>query len=274
MYRRIAEDLQGKIESGEIARGSQLPTEIELRERFDASRNTVRDAIKWLITRGLVETRPGQGTYVVEKIEPFVSTLALATGPDSESNVYASEVQALKKSSIITNPRVEIQQAQGIIASELQIADGSTVVIRHQQRFIDGTAFSLQTSFYPMRFVEQGAVRLIQAQDIEAGAVRYLEETLQVKQIGGHDRITVRAPDAHEAGFFRLPEDGRVSVFEIFRTSYDESGTPLRVTVTTYPADRNQFVVKHGKVPEDMGHPPEPRQHPADELVTEAAQQG
>jgi DNA-binding transcriptional MocR family regulator len=96
MYRRIAEDLQGKIESGEIARGSQLPTEIELRERFDASRNTVRDAIKWLITRGLVETRPGQGTYVVEKIEPFVSTLALATGPDSESNVYASEVQALK----------------------------------------------------------------------------------------------------------------------------------------------------------------------------------
>ena len=40
MYRRIAEDLRDKIESGALPRGSQLPTEIELRERYDASRNT------------------------------------------------------------------------------------------------------------------------------------------------------------------------------------------------------------------------------------------
>ena len=75
MYRQIAADLRGKIEAGELPRGAQLPTEIELRDQYEASRNTVRDAVKWLITRGLVETRPGQGTFVVEKITPFVSTL-------------------------------------------------------------------------------------------------------------------------------------------------------------------------------------------------------
>jgi DNA-binding GntR family transcriptional regulator len=58
MYRQIAEDLQHRIDSGELQRGAQVPTEIELREQYDASRNTVRDAIKWLVTRGLVETRP------------------------------------------------------------------------------------------------------------------------------------------------------------------------------------------------------------------------
>ena len=73
MYRQIAEDLRRKIEAGELPRGAQLPTEIELREQYNASRNTVRDAIKWLITRGLVETRPGQGTFVVEKITPSSS---------------------------------------------------------------------------------------------------------------------------------------------------------------------------------------------------------
>ena len=75
MYRQIAEDLQRRIASGELVPGAQLPAEIDLREQYNASRNTVRDAIRWLMTRGLVETRPGQGTFVVEKINPFVTTL-------------------------------------------------------------------------------------------------------------------------------------------------------------------------------------------------------
>ena len=75
MYRQIAEDLRAKIESGELASGTRLRTELELREDYDASRNTVRDAIKWLTNLGLVETKPGQGTFVVQTIDPFVTTL-------------------------------------------------------------------------------------------------------------------------------------------------------------------------------------------------------
>src|SRR5215475_9385190 len=97
MYRQIADDLRAKIESGELAQGSQLATEIELREQYEASRNTVRDAIKWLVTLGLVETRPGQGTFVVEKINPFVTTLTSdpQTGRGGgEEDVYQAEVEA------------------------------------------------------------------------------------------------------------------------------------------------------------------------------------
>ena len=75
MYRQIAEDLRGQIESGGLEPGQQLRTELELREGYDASRNTVRDAIKWLTNLGLVETRPGQGTFVVRKIDPYVTAL-------------------------------------------------------------------------------------------------------------------------------------------------------------------------------------------------------
>ena len=60
MYRQIADDLRRQIESGELPPGAQLRTELELREEYNTSRNTVRDAIKWLITRGLVETRPAR----------------------------------------------------------------------------------------------------------------------------------------------------------------------------------------------------------------------
>jgi GntR family transcriptional regulator len=72
MYRRIADDLRHKIESGELAPGSMLRSEVELREGYGVdgivSRNTIRDAVKLLVAHGLVETRPGQGTFVVKKI--------------------------------------------------------------------------------------------------------------------------------------------------------------------------------------------------------------
>lgn len=54
MYLRIGEDLRQKIESGELGRGTQLPTERQLRNQYGTSRKVVRDAVEWLRSRGLV----------------------------------------------------------------------------------------------------------------------------------------------------------------------------------------------------------------------------
>jgi GntR family transcriptional regulator len=258
MWRQIAEDLRLKIESGDLGLdGKSLPSELELQDTYKASRNTVRDAVKWLVTRGLVVSRPGQGTFVVEKIDPFVTTISSdkRAGLDSESASYASEVTASSRKPDVSVPRVEIQQAKDQVAAELQVPEGTALVSRHQQRFIDGVPWSLQTTFYPMQLVERGATRLIQAEDIKTGVVGYIEDTLDITQAGWRDRFTVRAPNRVETDFFKLPDDGRVAVFEIIRTGYDESGEPFRVTVTTYPADRNQFVMTAGKVPEEKPAP-------------------
>jgi GntR family transcriptional regulator len=252
MYRRIAEDLRQEIESGRLGPDSQLPTELELRERFNASRNTVRDAIKSLINLGLVETRPGQGTFVTQRIDPFITTLS--ADPQSgfgggEGATYRSEVSQRHRRPESSEPRVEIQSAAGEVAARLRVDEGTQLVSRHQQRYIDETPWSLQTSFYPMNFVVQGATRLLEAANIEQGTVQYLQETLGLKQAGYRDWITMRAPDANEMAFFRIPGEGRVPVFEIFRTAFDQTGTPMRVTVTVFPADRNQFIVDVGDVP-------------------------
>ena len=60
---------------------------------------------------------------------------------------------------------------------------------------------------------------------LEEGAVRYLAYTLGLRQKGCRDWITVRAPDETEALFFKLPPNGRVPVFEFFRTAFDQTGT-------------------------------------------------
>ncbi|SRR6266566_5316136 len=254
MYRQIAETLRGQIEAGELAPGGRLPTELELRDRFNnASRNTVRDAIKWLTTLGLVETRPGQGTFVVQKIDPLITTLSgdPKTGfGGGEGTRYASEVSNRKRTPTTSDIQIEIQKASHDVAERLGMPAGAVVVSRHERRFLDGTPWSMLTSFYPMDLVTRGAVRLTIPEDIQEGTVRYLADTLGIHQMGYRDWLLVRTPDNNEADFFKLSPDGRTSIVEISRTAFDGNTQPMRLTVTVYPADRNQFIFDFGQVPE------------------------
>jgi GntR family transcriptional regulator len=253
LYRQIADDLRQKIENGELAPGSQLPTELELRERYgNASRNTVRDAIKWLTGRGLVTTQPGRGTFVFEEIVPLIVPLSPPDESglgDTEGDAFNNAVKQQGGQAYVSPPRVEVQNARPDVARELQIDEGSTVVSRHQQRFVDGNPSSLQTSFYRMHFVERGAVELLQAVDIDRGVTKYLEETLQVKQTGYRDRLTVRQPTVTETRFFKLSDTGTVLAVVTHRTAYARDAEPIRYTVTVYASDRNDFVNDFGEVP-------------------------
>ena len=224
MYRQIAEDLRAQIESGGLEPGQQLQTELELREHYGASRNTVRDAIKWLTNLGLVETRPGQGTFVTQKINPYITTLTgdphTGWGGD-EGAVYLSEVGKQNRRPALSPTQVEIQQATDDIADELGLPKGAQVISRHERRFIDGIPWSMQTSFYPVEFADHGAERLRSARNIDEGTVQYLANTLRIQQVGYRDRITVRSPNPTEADFFKLPPDGRVPMYEMTRTAYE-----------------------------------------------------
>jgi GntR family transcriptional regulator len=246
LYQQIAEDLRKQIDDGALAPGSQLPTEIELRERYGASRNTIRDAVKRLSSQGLIETKPGQGTFVTTRTDPFVTVLTVDTDELSvgEGATYLSKVGAENRKAFMTTPKVEVQPAPTVIAARLRVAPGTQVISRHQQRFIDGLPWSLQTSFYPMEFYTRGASRLLSAEDIVQGAVRYLGEAIGLEQIGYRDWITARSSDNNEQTFFRIPHDS--TVFEIFRTAFDQGKNPMRVTVTVFPTDRNQFIVNVG----------------------------
>src|SRR6266516_5199086 len=66
VYEQIAEQIQRSILSGELRSGDRLPTERVLAEQFQASRTAVREAMKTLAQKGLVEMRPGRGTIVID----------------------------------------------------------------------------------------------------------------------------------------------------------------------------------------------------------------
>jgi GntR family transcriptional regulator len=247
-YQQIADDLRAKIERGEYARGSRLPTELELMELYGASRNTIREAVRLCANLGLIETQAGRGTFVTEEINPLL--ISLSRGPSvGDSAQYLSGGWGSRRDTRISPPRVEVRPASA--APELALAAVASVVSRHQERYLDGRPWSLQTTFYPMDLVSRGATRLLGTENIEPGAVSYLSESIGAEEAGWRDRVLIRVPQPHEAAFFQLPDDGRVAIMEIRRTAFGSTGEPLRLTVTTCPADRNELVFSTGQVPSE-----------------------
>ena len=247
MYKYIADDLRAKIDDGRLAPAVKLSTEGELSEEYKASRNTVREAIRRLTDEGLLESRPGQGTFVAQKIDPFVTVLTAdpKTGfGGGENAAYLSQVRGEHRDPENTIPRVEVLTASSAVARLLGIPQGSQVVSRSQDRYIDGIEWSRQTTFYLMDFIIKGANDLLMAKDIEGGAVKYLADEIGVKQTGYRDWITGRLATEDEQIFFKISHNA--AVFVASRVAYDQNNTPMRLTVTIFPVDRNQLIVNVG----------------------------
>jgi len=62
---QIVEQMEDCIKDGVWPIGDKIPSEVELMETFGVSRNTVREAILALVYAGILQSYPGDGTYVL-----------------------------------------------------------------------------------------------------------------------------------------------------------------------------------------------------------------
>jgi DNA-binding FadR family transcriptional regulator len=107
-YEQVADRIAADIRSGRLAPGDRLPSERDLARRLEVGRASVREAIASLQVAGLLETRPGAGSFVAQGaderplpaadaspsdllearalLEPAVARLASGRGrPDAET---------------------------------------------------------------------------------------------------------------------------------------------------------------------------------------------
>lgn len=63
-YLKIANDIESRIQSGELRSGTRLLAERDMAEYYHVAYQTVRRAMQELRERGLIETVHGRGTFV------------------------------------------------------------------------------------------------------------------------------------------------------------------------------------------------------------------
>ncbi len=94
-YEQVAEQLLERIHAGGFAPSEKLPTERALGDLFGVSRGVIREAIKVLVTLGVVESRQGSGTFVSANLVSSVSrSLVLSARPEEASLISLLEFRA------------------------------------------------------------------------------------------------------------------------------------------------------------------------------------
>ncbi len=104
VFQDVVEQIQDAILSGQLEPGTRLPAERELKDMFNTSRGTLREALRVLEQKGLIEIKLGMaGGAIVKQIdaEPVMQSLALLIRSGDVSLDHLSEFRIKLEGSIL-----------------------------------------------------------------------------------------------------------------------------------------------------------------------------
>ena len=114
LYEQIVQQIEESIVSGTLKTGDQLPAERDLAQRFGVSRTAVREAVKALREKGLVEAFSGRGTFITDATNQAVRQsldLMVKIG-QPEGSSYLAEVRAILEPEIAGLAANRIQESE------------------------------------------------------------------------------------------------------------------------------------------------------------------
>jgi DNA-binding FadR family transcriptional regulator len=127
----IAERLRRRIADGSLRPGQRLPGHRELAEQFSVSVGSLREAISMLVGDGLIETRPGRGTFVTAR----GSGAAGVGGPPLDRR----GIEELIEARLVLESELSALAAER--ASAAEIAELRDIVARMEAAAVDPSRF-------------------------------------------------------------------------------------------------------------------------------------
>ena len=67
LAKTIADQINDYIQKQELKPGDRIETELEMAKKLNVSRGTIREAVKILVSRNVLEVHKGSGTYISKK---------------------------------------------------------------------------------------------------------------------------------------------------------------------------------------------------------------
>lgn len=244
LYATLADRFRRQIHRGELRPGDKLPSEQEIVARERVSRGTVRRAIDELIAEGLIVSINGRG----HQVRQSTTLLWRASDPERICNAEAvsgpvdawSRAVRAQGHEPAEEIRAEITYADQYVAGMLVLAVGEPVAVRRRTRYVNGEPYCTADSFYPRSIV--AGTEIEEPGDVLPG-VWAVFARLGRPWVTTVDRIIARMPTRDESQLLHIPRG--VAVAEIARRSFDEAGTPVRLTRFVHPGDRHEIEYEH-----------------------------
>lgn len=220
LYFQLAQFLETEIDSGSLSSGDRLDNEVKIAEDLGLSRPTVRAAFGYLVDKGLVQRRRGQGTVVTkDKVSRSVKL----------SSLFDDLAEAGRKPTtrVLHN---EVVKPSDLVKAALGLEEGQLVLYLERLRCGEGEPIALMHNYIPTSLVtlssemleDHGLYELLRASGI------YPARAIQ--------RISAKNATAPEARLLGEPRGTALVTME--RTTYEDRGRTIEFAQHVYRASR------------------------------------
>lgn len=227
-YQIIYNTIVDQIKRGEIAANTLLPSENELKDQYDTSRETIRKALNLLAQNGYIQKVRGKGSIVIDisKFDFPVSGLV--------SFKELSEKMG-KKARTIVNELSLVIKPNSYIKQQLQLSGKDSVWKVVRTREIGGNKIILDKDYLVKSFVPN------LTEEICADSIyEYLENELNLKISFARKEIVIEEPTAEDR--FLLDLDGFHNIVVIKNYVYLEDASLFQYTESRHRPDKFRFV--------------------------------
>ena len=230
LYAQLTGIIKNTITSGTLRVGDLLPSEAELCDKFEISRNTVRQAIGSLEEAGFVVRKRGKGTFVADP----------STRRKGVQYSFTTEISSMGKHPSSTLVSFDIIDPAPKIKRLMALEDGVKVYCFTRVRNVDGAPLILETSYYP-EYIYPNLTREL----LETHSFYSLLYHVGVIPFSASDTYEAVVLSPHEAQLLHCAP-GSAAFFHQRRTT-TENGHIYEYTTSYMRADRVKLDVRFQK---------------------------
>ncbi|WP_026672577.1 GntR family transcriptional regulator [Alkalihalobacterium bogoriense] len=228
---QISEYLIKKIETQQFTIGEKLPSEMQLSERFNVNRYTVRQAMQKLVNLELVAAKQGKGYFVIAR--PPKITIPLST-----STQFSKQLE--QKGQDHKNQLLywEKTSSNEEVMEHLRLTCSEPIYKLEILRFVQHRAITLSTTVLLERFVPHLEEYLSSFHSLYF----LLERRFGFTPKREYSVLQATLPSFHDATYLQISE--QLPILMIESVAKHPSGERFEYTVSRIRGDMNKCIVK------------------------------
>ena len=226
-YKEIFNDLAEKISQGVYKTNELLPSEKQLIEQYEASRDTVRKALDLLAQRGLILKVKGKGSFVLDNPQLDFS-LSNVTSFKEVSQTKGHQFDTIVESLTVIAPTEKLRKKMG-----LGIDEKMWELIR--TRIIDGERVILDKDYIVKSYAPN-----LNEKIAKHSLYEYLEGELSLKIAYAHKEIVVKMATDEDRAYLDLAPYEMVAVVRSY--THLEDMSLFQYTESRHRPDKFKFV--------------------------------
>lgn len=211
LYQQLMDEIKSQINSGVLKENERILTEIELSDKYEVSRITVRKAIALLVEDEYLVKQQGIGTFVAKrKLNREINKFMGFT----QSCNYAGK-KASSKLLIADSIPADVGDCE-----KLKLSEGERVIRIKRVRYADNVPVMIEENRFPAKY------SYLLAEDLKRSIYEILKEHGVLAE-NGVKKITICYPSPEEESLLELePKQALLLQKDI---CYDKEGNPIHL---------------------------------------------